>query len=69
VLIEDTWQRPLVVVDEVTTNGIMVLSASGPLADLSYATTDDSKAYEAMSNLYKALINVILLRTPKEEVV
>jgi len=69
VLIEDTWQRPLVVVDEATTNGIMVLSASGPLADLSYATTDDSKAYEAMSNLYKALINLILLRTPKEKVV
>jgi hypothetical protein len=69
VLIEDTWQRPLVVVDEVTTNGIMVLSASGPLADLSYATTDDSKAYEAMSNLYKALLNVILQNTPKEQVV
>ncbi len=58
VLIEDTWGRPLVVVDETTTNGLMVLSASGPLADLSYATTDDDKAYQAMSDLYRAILQL-----------
>ena len=62
VLIEDTWQRPLVVLDDDTTNGLMVLSASGPLADLSYATTDDEKSYRAMAQLYQSLLRLVQKR-------
>ena len=36
VLIKDTWDRALVVVDTVTTNGLMILTASGPLGDYSH---------------------------------
>lgn len=59
VILEDTWGRPLVVVDDKTTNGLMVLSASGPLADVSYATTDDDKAYKAMADLYRGILRFI----------
>lgn len=58
VALEDTWGRALVVIDQHTTPGLMVLTASGPAADLSYATTDDSKAYKAMADLYGAFIKL-----------
>lgn len=61
VLIEDTWGRPLVVIDETTTAGLMVLTASAPAADLSYATTDDGAAEKAMTDLYHALLGLISL--------
>lgn len=59
VLLEDTWGRPLIVIDESTTRGLMILSASGPLADVSYATTDDNKAYKAMADLYRAILQFV----------
>lgn len=59
VLLEDTWGRPLVVIDDTTTNGLMVLTASAPAADISYATTDDSAADRAMSDLYGALLSLV----------
>jgi hypothetical protein len=59
VFVEDTWGRPLVVIDDASTNGLMILTASGPAADLSYATTDDNKAYKAMTDLYTAFIHLI----------
>ncbi len=59
VLLEDTWGRPLVVIDQFTTAGTMVLSASGPLADFSYATTDDDKAYQAMADFYRSLLHFV----------
>lgn len=34
VLLEDSWGRPVLVLDEVTTPGRMLLSASGPLAEV-----------------------------------
>ncbi len=33
VVLEDTWQRPIMVLDETSTNGLMVLTASGPVGD------------------------------------
>ena len=41
VVMADTWDRPMIVLDEVSTNGRMILTASGPVADYTYATTDD----------------------------
>lgn len=58
VFLEDTWGRALVVIDEKSTNGTIVLTASGPVADFSYATTDDSKAYMAMVDLYREFIKL-----------
>ncbi len=59
VFLEDTWGRPLVVIDDTTTNGLMVLTASGPAADFSYATTDDDAADRAMTDLYRALLTLV----------
>lgn len=59
VLLEDTWGRPLMVIDTVTTPGTLILTASGPLGDFSYATTDDSAADRAMVQLYRAVISFI----------
>ena len=61
VLIEDTWGRPLVVIPKATTAGLMVLTASAPAGDLSYATTDDDAAEQAMSALYHALLGLVSL--------
>jgi len=58
VFLEDTWGRAIVVIDEKTTKGLTILTASGPAADFQYATTDDLKAYTAMSNLYKAFVKL-----------
>ncbi len=33
VVLEDAWHRPIMVLDEVTTNGLMILTASGPVGD------------------------------------
>ena len=57
--LEDTWGRPLVVIDDKTTNGLMVLTASGPAADISYATTDDDAADRAMTDLYRAFLRLV----------
>ncbi len=39
VILADTWNRPIVVLDESTTNGRIVLTASGPLGD--FAQSED----------------------------
>lgn len=60
VLLEDNWGRALAVIDHrVTTPGIMVLTASGPAGDFSYATTDDDRAGAAMSELYQAFLRLL----------
>lgn len=58
ILLVDTFERPLLVIDRTTTPGLMVLTASGPVGDYAYATTDDQKAMQAMSNLYEALLDL-----------
>lgn len=64
VLLEDTWGRSLLVIDQAGTNGIMVLSASGPLADVSYATTDDNRSYQAMTSLYQNILSFVQQKMP-----
>ena len=64
VLMEDTRQRPLVVIDTESPPGTIILTASGPLGDGSYATTDDSGPNRAMVDLYHALIDYISLPQP-----
>lgn len=55
VLLVDTWQRPVVVLDEVSTGGRMLLTASGPLADVTYAGQSDS----ALVTLYRNFIHLL----------
>lgn len=41
VVLEDTWQRPMIVLDEATTAGRMVLTASGPLGDFGQGADEE----------------------------
>ena len=59
VLLADTWQRPIVVLDEVSTAGRMLLTASGPLADVTYAGQSDS----ALVTLYRNFIHLLVPST------
>ncbi|AWM32480.1 hypothetical protein [Hymenobacter nivis] len=59
VLLADTWQRPIVVLDEVSTGGRMLLTASGPLADITYAGQSDT----ALVALYRNFIHLLSTST------
>lgn len=63
ILIKDTWGRALVVIDSKTTKGLIVATASGPLGDLTYATTDDDASSKAMADLYHALLSLVPQKT------
>ena len=62
VLLEDTWQRPVIVMDESSTNGIIFLTASGPLADGRYDPSALKAKESALSALYKRWISYIIKR-------
>lgn len=55
VLMEDTWHRPIVVLDEVSTGGKMLLTASGPLADVTYGGEKKSPLVDLYRNFLKTL--------------
>lgn len=63
VVMHDTWERPMIVLDETSTNGLMVMTASGPLAD---AGVDVSEAPDAtpdgLTTLYRNIINFVHAR-------
>jgi DNA-binding beta-propeller fold protein YncE len=50
VVVEDSWGRPIIVVDTVTTRGIMALTASGPIGP--WAGGDASPSGIAVHKLY-----------------
>ena len=56
-LLVDTWDRPIVVWDEVSTPGRMLLTASGPLGDSSYATTDDPDSLSDLARFYHRVLD------------
>ena len=58
-LLIDTWGRPMIVLDESSTNGLMILTASGPLSD---------KTYELETNGLSALYgNMLRLASKRME--
>ena len=59
VLLADTWGRPVMVLDEQTTSGTMILTASGPVADSTYATRDDNQSYGTLARLYQNFVQFI----------
>ncbi len=56
VVLEDTWGRAIVVLDETSTNGKLFLTASAPLGDSSYALTDDEALYASLAKLYRRAV-------------
>ena len=57
VLLADTWGRPMIVLDESTTKGLMVLTASGPLSDKNFDYEEDG-----LSVLYRNIMRLIQTR-------
>lgn len=55
VVVEDTWQRPIVVLDEVSTNGTLFLTASGPLADVTQAGEKEAALVKLYRNFGRML--------------
>ncbi len=60
VLLQDTWQRPIIVLDEKTTNGTMILTASGPLGDSGAIPTDEESSYTTLAKLYQQMVGFII---------
>jgi hypothetical protein len=57
VILEDTWQRPIIVLDELSTNGTIILTASGPLGDGNYSLDgEEEHRASALAMLYHKLI-------------
>ncbi|MEL6651963.1 MAG: hypothetical protein AAFQ87_14270 [Bacteroidota bacterium] len=59
VILEDTWGRAIMVLDEVSTAGKIVMTASGPLSDKTYATTDDAFSEADLARLYQNLLHIV----------
>ncbi|MBC3784119.1 hypothetical protein [Spirosoma utsteinense] len=57
VVVEDTWQRPIVVLDEVSTAGILFLTASGPLADVTHAGEKEVALVKLYRNFMRMLVS------------
>lgn len=53
-LLVDTWQRPVIVLDESSTNGLIILTASGPLSDKTFEHEENG-----LSVLYKNMLRLI----------
>jgi hypothetical protein len=59
VLLQDTWSRAIVVLDEKSTNGTIFLTASGPLGDSGAIPSNDQENIHALSQLYYNALNYI----------
>lgn len=59
VLLEDTWQRPVMVMDQTSTAGTIIMTASGPLSDKTYGTTDDEQSESSIARLYRNLLSIV----------
>ena len=59
IILKDTWNRPLLVLDECPTKGVMILSASAPISDNTYATTSDKDSAASVAGLYRNIINYL----------
>ncbi|MEO0473863.1 MAG: hypothetical protein AAF206_29915 [Bacteroidota bacterium] len=67
VLLADTWDRPMLVLDEASTSGTMILTASGPLADKTYATTDDFSSEKGLAKLYHQFLTYVIQKQNKRQ--
>ncbi|ARN78800.1 hypothetical protein BST97_12815 [Nonlabens spongiae] len=67
IVVEDTWNRPIIVLDEHTTNGLIFMTASGPLADATGQTTDDKSSMSDLPKLFKNVIKLIASKKQEKE--
>ncbi|GAB4146881.1 MAG: hypothetical protein Tsb0016_17490 [Sphingomonadales bacterium] len=63
ILLHDTWDRAIAVVDDVSTPGLLVLTASGPVG--AYDGTDASA--QALSRFYRNMLDLAQSKTPKPQ--
>lgn len=66
IVLEDTWQRPIIVLDENTTNGTIILTASGPLGDSGAIPSGNETSFTALSKLYQNMLNLIIKKKNHE---
>jgi len=66
VILEDTWHRPIIVLDENTTNGTILLTASAPLGDKEAIPVDNEASCSALSKLYHNILDLILKKKEHE---
>lgn len=59
VILQDAWQRPIVVLDEKSTNGTIFLTASGPLGDGGIKSTTNNYLNNSLSQLYQNVVFLI----------
>lgn len=60
VVLADTWGRAIMILDEQSTPGKIFATASGPLGDSSYATTDDEASLNDLAKFYHNLLNKLV---------
>ncbi len=59
VILQDTWERPIVVLDEKSTNGTIFLTASGPLGDSGIQSPNNNYLNNSLSQLYQNVVFLI----------
>lgn len=59
VILQDSWERPIVVLDEKSTKGIIFLTASGPLGDVGIASNTNNYLNNSLSQLYQNVVFLI----------
>jgi len=60
ILLADTWDRAIIVIDEKSTAGIMVLTASAPMADMLFGTIqEEESAWDEIGKFYQKLIDFV----------
>lgn len=64
VILHDTLKRPIMILDEETTPGIIICTASGPLSD---RVRDEERKSNAVVQLYQNLIDFIIKKHHYEE--
>lgn len=63
VLLADTWERPIIVIDDKSTAGLMVLTASGPMADLLFGTNSEGQtSWDEIGRFYQRLVDFVITR-------
>lgn len=61
VVLADTWERAIMILDEKSTPGKIFATASGPLGDSSYATTDDEASLSDLAKFYHNLLDKLIV--------
>ena len=63
VVLEDTWHRPIMVLDENTTNGLIILTASGPVGDYQRRPEKD----DGIAGLNQHILELVAQRKEADE--